>query len=77
MLTVNVKEARKNLSSLLNRVETGEEVVITRRGNTIARLVPVKSENELPSLKEFRGKIRVGKKSLSREVIDLREEERY
>lgn len=77
MLTVNVKEVRKNLSTLLNRVETGEEVMITRRGNTIARLVPVKGENDLPSLKEFRGKIRVGKKALSREVIDLREEERY
>ena len=32
MLEVNVKEARSNLSSLLDRVERGEEILIKRRG---------------------------------------------
>jgi len=32
MLEVNVKEARSQLSSLLDRVERGEEIIINRRG---------------------------------------------
>ncbi len=32
-------EARTRLSALLDRVEAGEEVVITRRGRPVARLI--------------------------------------
>jgi prevent-host-death family protein len=38
---VNVHEAKTHLSRLLRRVEAGEEVVISRGGKPIARLVPV------------------------------------
>jgi prevent-host-death family protein len=34
-------EAKTHLSELLDRVEQGEELVITRRGRPVARLVPV------------------------------------
>ena len=40
MLTVGAFEAKTHLSSLLERVERGEEVLITRHGKAIARLVP-------------------------------------
>jgi prevent-host-death family protein len=40
MITVGAFEAKTNLSSLLERVEHGEEVLITRHGKAIARLVP-------------------------------------
>jgi prevent-host-death family protein len=33
--------AKANLSRLLDRVEAGEEVTITRRGRAVAKLVPV------------------------------------
>jgi len=33
-------EAKTHLSELLDRVEQGEELVITRRGRAVARLVP-------------------------------------
>ena len=33
-------EAKSNLSSLLHRVELGEEVTITEHGRPIARLIP-------------------------------------
>jgi prevent-host-death family protein len=36
---VGASEARNKLSALLDRVEAGEEVVITRRGRPVARLV--------------------------------------
>jgi len=37
---VGVYEAKTHLSRLLERVETGEEIEISRRGEVIARLVP-------------------------------------
>jgi prevent-host-death family protein len=33
-------EAKNRLSELINRVEAGEEISITRRGKVVARLVP-------------------------------------
>ena len=39
MPVVNVSEAKTQLSRLLARVEAGEEVVIARRGQPVARLV--------------------------------------
>ena len=42
MTIVNVHEAKTQLSRLLARVEGGEEVVIARRGEPVARLVACK-----------------------------------
>ncbi|MCY3920456.1 MAG: type II toxin-antitoxin system Phd/YefM family antitoxin [Chloroflexi bacterium] len=39
MVTVNVHEAKTQLSRLLARVEAGEEVTIARNGAPVARLV--------------------------------------
>lgn len=40
MVTVGVHEAKTTLSKLLQRVQAGEEVTITRSGEPIAKLVP-------------------------------------
>lgn len=40
MITVGAFEAKTHLSALLNRVARGEQVLITRRGTPVARLVP-------------------------------------
>jgi prevent-host-death family protein len=37
---VGAFEAKNTLGSLLDRVERGEEIVITRHGRAVARLVP-------------------------------------
>lgn len=37
---VGAIEAKNRLGALLNRVERGEEIVITRRGKPVAKLVP-------------------------------------
>ena len=42
MKEVNIHEAKTHLSRLLNRVASGEEVVISRAGKPIARLVPIR-----------------------------------
>jgi len=39
-MEIGAFEAKNTLGSLLDRVERGEEVVITRRGKPVARLVP-------------------------------------
>ena len=39
MQTLSVADAKARLSALLTQVEAGEEVVITRRGVPIARIV--------------------------------------
>jgi prevent-host-death family protein len=41
MATVNVHDAKTHLSSLLQRVEAGEEIVIARAGAPVAKLVPI------------------------------------
>ncbi len=72
MLQVNVREARKRFKELLDLVSQGEEVVVTRRGKVVARLLsPETSENRLPDLEEFRSKL--GKKGTSSAKL-LREE---
>ena len=40
MNDVALFEAKNRLSELINRVEAGEEIAITRRGKVVARLVP-------------------------------------
>ena len=40
MLTVGSFEAKTKLAELLDKVEAGEVVTITRRGKAVARLVP-------------------------------------
>ncbi|MGA7954253.1 MAG: type II toxin-antitoxin system prevent-host-death family antitoxin [Gloeobacterales cyanobacterium] len=74
---MSVKEARSNLSALLDRVAAGEEVILLRRGKEVARLVPPQSQNLLPSLKDFRESLRITGAPLSAEVVKAREEERY
>ena len=37
---VNIHQAKSTLSKLVERVESGEEIVIARAGKPVARLVP-------------------------------------
>ncbi len=60
MITVGAFEAKTHLSALLERVAHGEEIVITRHGKPLARLVPVESvdrsriDNTISKLKSLR-----------------------
>jgi prevent-host-death family protein len=40
MITVGAFEAKTTLSALLERVAAGEEVLITKHGRAVARIVP-------------------------------------
>ena len=57
MVTVNLTQAKAHLSELLDKVETGEEIVITRRGRAVAQISPATSPKKplpLRDLAEFR-----------------------
>lgn len=40
MIVVGAFDAKTHFSSLLDKVEAGEEIVITRHGKSVARIVP-------------------------------------
>jgi prevent-host-death family protein len=44
MREIGAFEAKTHLSALLEAVEAGEEIVITRRGRPVARLVPADAD---------------------------------
>jgi prevent-host-death family protein len=47
MRTVSLAEAKAHLSELLNAVESGEEIVITRHGRAVARVSPPEKTKQL------------------------------
>jgi prevent-host-death family protein len=46
MMEIGAFEAKNTLGSLLDRVEKGEEIIITRRGKAVARLAPVRTDKD-------------------------------
>ena len=66
MRTIGAFEAKNRLSELLQAVENGEEVTITRHGRPVARLVPAdqsdraKVREAIEWLKETRKKRSLG-----------------
>jgi prevent-host-death family protein len=49
-ISVGMHEAKTTLSRLVNAAQSGEEVVITRRGEPVARIEPVRSRGARTSL---------------------------
>lgn len=47
MDTVNLYEAKTNLSKLVDRAAAGEEIVIAKAGRPLARLMPMDKKEEL------------------------------
>lgn len=47
MQTVGAFEAKTHFSALLDKVEKGEQIVITKHGRVVAKLVPATSANHL------------------------------
>lgn len=59
MAEVGMHEAKTQLSKLVERVEAGEEIVITRRGEPAARLVPERRNDGFASLAgAWRGRVK-------------------
>lgn len=57
MAQVNMHEAKSRLSSLIERAEAGEEIVIARAGKPAVKLVPVGEELKPREFGQDAGKI--------------------
>lgn len=44
---VGVRDLRENLKAYLDRVKAGDEVIVTDRGKTVARIVPPETHEQL------------------------------
>lgn len=53
MTTMNIHEAKTHFSELVAAVERGEEVLISRRGKPVARLVSAADPEEKPKSRIF------------------------
>ena len=75
MVTVNLARAKARLSELLDRVEEGQEVVITRRGRAVAQLSPTARPQKPLPLRELAG-FRAAMPRLRRPAAELLRETR-
>jgi prevent-host-death family protein len=57
MIEVNIHEAKTHLSRLLAQVEAGEEVIIARSGEPIARIVAITKPSKKRVLGQYKGEI--------------------
>ena len=69
MRTAGIFEAKQNFSALIDAVEAGEEVRITRHGKEVVRMLPVRRlpvitqeqiERELNAIRELHSRIKPG-----------------
>lgn len=80
VVTVNLARAKAHLSELLDKVEAGEEVIITRRGRPVAhirRAVPPKTPLPLEKLAAFRARMPHWLKDSATLLREMRDDERY
>jgi prevent-host-death family protein len=60
MAQIGMHEAKTKLSQLVERAESGEDIVIARNGRPVARLVPVADTSSLASVHgAWRGRVRI------------------
>lgn len=78
MEKINVKDARRNISHLLNAVVAGQEFVIVRNGKSVARLVPIeeidREKSRFPVRSEFRANLPKQKGSSDVLIREIRDE---
>ncbi len=80
MVTVSLARAKAHLSELLDRVEAGEEIVITRHGKPVAvirQAVAAKKPLAVEKLAAFRAGVPQWGKDSATLVREMRERERY
>jgi len=75
MGAINLAEAKAHLSELVSKAENGEETIIMRRGEPVAKLVPVTApKRTLRSLSAFRATRPKARKSSAELIRKLRDE---
>jgi prevent-host-death family protein len=77
MATVNLAQAKANLSELIDRVESGEGVIITRHGKPVARLSAIEQpKRPIASLAAFRATLPRRRTASVKLLRQMRDEQR-
>jgi len=77
MVTVNLAQAKASLSELIDKVEGGEGVIITRHGKPVARLSPIEQPKKpIRSLAAFRATVPRWGTSSAKLLRQMRDEQR-
>ena len=74
---VGSAEAKSKLSALLRRAERGEEIVITRHGRPVAKLVPMGDTRDLRRARAAADRLRALAKELNLGTFDWSEWKEY
>ena len=74
MKTISIREVRNELAQLDELVSREGEVVVTRRGQPIARLLPLRSKRRMPSHADLRATMPRLKKGSEKHVRADRDE---
>ncbi len=69
MSQIGAFEAKNTLGSLLDRVEKGEEIVITRHGRPVARLAPLDERSDKSGVAAAQHRIRARARALEAGVV--------
>jgi prevent-host-death family protein len=79
MSTIDINQVQSKIAEMLEAVERGETLEITRQGKAIAVLEPASgvSQPQLPSMAEFRAGLKIDLDSTSNSVLDMRDQERF
>jgi prevent-host-death family protein len=70
MKITGIKELRSSLTATLERVKAGEEILVTERGEPIARLVPIESPEQVLARKIRSGAIRPPLRPMDRARVE-------
>jgi prevent-host-death family protein len=66
MLSVGIFEAKAQLSQLVERVAQGEEVLVTRHGKPVARLVAPEASSDASALVDWTAELRAFRRGVDR-----------
>lgn len=80
MRTMTLAETKAHLSNVVDQVQAGEEIVITRRGHPVARIVPERSGSERDPValaEELRAIVLAQTMADGNSVTAMRETDRY
>ena len=70
-------DAKNKLSELLTKAERGEEIVITRRGRPVAKLVPISAKHDVEGARGAMRRIRTLAQQMKLGPFDWKEWKGY
>ena len=79
MREMPLAEAKAHLSAVIDEVESGHEIVITRRGHPVARIVPERRARRVrgPWIDELRNFVATQPLASGSSVVAMRESDPY